>query len=119
MGFTARGGSTPLQAHERTPSSVGGFVVSDACGPLGRLAGARAPIGHRSVKQTPSSISPERTRYSRLPGGFECLGIGRAAPPPDGLSVALPRDKPLSLLHLRPALDAFAAIVVLRNGHVS
>jgi hypothetical protein len=53
------------------------------------------------------------------PRDFEGLGLARAAPPPDGLVVAPPRDLPVRLLKLRPALNAFAAKMVPRDGHVS
>jgi hypothetical protein len=56
---------------------------------------------------------------SQGPSDLEGLGLGRAAPRPGDLIVAPLRDDPLSLFHLRPARDAFAAEVLPRNGHVS
>jgi hypothetical protein len=49
----------------------------------------------------------------------EGLGLGRKASPPDALIVAPPRDIPVPLLHLDPALNAMAAKALARNSHVS
>jgi len=49
----------------------------------------------------------------------EGLGLGRKASPPDALIIAPPRDIPVPLLHLDPALNAMAAKALARNSHVS